>query len=540
MLTKVISEYNTTIRDYALNPLYGLCLCLVSETGGNLDFHTNTFMMNSTLAALQKLYCVKNDHKTAQEGVPDDIQEATGALEKLAFHLILDDKVMFSYRDLMECAGQNGSSYAEIATRFGLLVEVYPDTEDEDARVYAFINRAFQEYLAARHLSHMESDDFTSYVDDLVGEKHLHRVAVYFCGIHRYDYNLQTMRDLFGALSESNRRLCVSSRRSTREGASIRYDDSVPRSEGRLSALSLCLECLAEGEGRKDILDLVEESFPWRIYMKQKIHPSPLSLKGLAQIIQANMPNITELEMRLDHIGNYYENYLLTVADAVEKNTHLLTLRLRWTNAELLALFVTSVFCKNRSLRHLHMMDDSHADDDEVSATVCSNLWSAGNNMQHLDTIAFMHCKNPAIVTSIVRNIPEQLSTLYLNNCRLNLIGAQELMSKIEKSTCLHRLSLTSVRLKCSDFLYISYGLKRNKSLTELILSDVHMEENTIQGLSEALKFNTSLKRLELKRVTLNLDACRMLGSALNVNPTLMEVNLMAADVNEDGARLLT
>merc|ERR1711976_625427 len=81
----------------------------------------------------------------------------------------------------------------------------YPATGNKGKEHAYFSNKVLHEFLAAKHMSSMEPEDCIAMKDALVSEQHLHKVAAFYCGIHRFDYNLRSMNSLFEVISQKNR-----------------------------------------------------------------------------------------------------------------------------------------------------------------------------------------------------------------------------------------------------------------------------------------------------------------------------------------------
>ena len=140
--------------------------------------------------------------------------------------------------------------------------------------------------------------------------------------------------------------------------------------------------------------------------------------------------------------------------------------------------------------------------------------------MKHVQQFHFNHCKNSAVVTSVLRNLPFNMLDINLAGSTVsqvnigksfnwkflsedregrgqNLIAleygyissgsqmwllvqlisvlqvsAQEISNRLEKSYHIHTLNMSSVDLKRSDFMYLCQGLRLTLSLKDLNLSD--------------------------------------------------------------------
>ena len=205
LLAKVVNEYDTTVRVLSLNPLYCMCMSLINETFGNLDFNTVSFMLQNFMHAVQKFHCRQKKIVMNEEIIPDDVKLMMNALSMSAYKTILNNDVVFLKEKLQ---GLSEYQSADGLIQFGLLDGYvhHPATTNTRGKEHLFFhNKVIQEFLAAKHLSLMEPEDCINKKDVLTSEPHLYKVAVFYCGIHRFDYNLRSMREMFELISQNNR-----------------------------------------------------------------------------------------------------------------------------------------------------------------------------------------------------------------------------------------------------------------------------------------------------------------------------------------------
>ena len=235
----------------ALNPLLNLCMCLICEMHGALDFNTVSFLMSNFMAAIKKLYCYTNGIKPLKDLIlTENVDKCFSHLAEQACVHIMKDMSAFDYE--LPSKEIYGIDSVEPIFNFGLL-NVVPTGKSIDK--WCFTNRAFQEYLAGWHLSQMKEDAFSAYLDALINDRQMHNACMYFCGLLRFNNNHSQLKDLFEVLAEVNQERWQATPiriPSSRRGSITETTTLFP--SGRLSDFSLSLRCISEVEGRKDLV----------------------------------------------------------------------------------------------------------------------------------------------------------------------------------------------------------------------------------------------------------------------------------------------
>ena len=281
LLAKIIHEYETTVRLLSLNPLHCLCMCLIVETGGNLEFSTLTSLLQGFITALQKNFCRLNLLQMTEDALPDEVQILMTTLEGQAFRSLTDHKVTFPAEDLSKDFKKKMEAWFNVKEqdiyRFGVLQTETHITGHQVVEMCSFASRVVHEYLAARYLSQLEHEDFIQHKELLVGELHMQNVLPFYLGIQRcVEHNhpsIQAVSEWLAALNTDQCRAqslsaAEESRASSR--ATMIMEPREGKMEGRLGDFALSLECLQQCEGRKDVLDTVVHSLPCRLYMKAR------------------------------------------------------------------------------------------------------------------------------------------------------------------------------------------------------------------------------------------------------------------------------
>ena len=332
----------------ALNPLLNLCMCLICEMHGALDFNTVSFLMSNFMTAIKKLYCKMNDINPVKDVIlTENVDKCFAHLAEQACAHIIKDRTVFDYQ--LPSQDIYGIESVEPIFKFGLLISI---SQTKSIDKWCFTNRTFHEYLAGWHLTKMNEDAFEAYLDTLLNDKHMYNVCMYYCGLLRFNNNHNQLKSVFQTLAEVNQeqwRATPIRSPSSQRGSISRTTSLIP--SGRLSDFSLSLRCISEVEGRKDLITPLLTSFPPRISMSLREVPDIRAISGLARILLADTSSINELDLRLDHFAKYHEYTFLLLADSIEKSQHVTSLKLHWTSDKLLALFLANVFGDNKNIK---------------------------------------------------------------------------------------------------------------------------------------------------------------------------------------------
>lgn len=118
--------------------------------------------------------------------------------------------------------------------------------------------------------------------------RHMHNVAVFYCGLRKNDVETQALRTLLAKVLEINVR---QNRINAREEEERRQGDEskTKRVEGKIMDYQLSLECMALMDGRVDLGQNVVKTLPERIVVKNRGIIPILTLQGLSYLIQVEL-----------------------------------------------------------------------------------------------------------------------------------------------------------------------------------------------------------------------------------------------------------
>lgn len=538
-------KQNSAAELFSLNPLFCLCMCFIADNQEDLNFRSMSGLLQSYLNTLHKVFCRVNLLQMVDGAAPDELQILTSTVEEKALEALTAQKVVFSADELVQKFSSKMEPWFNIRERdvfcVGLIQTHHVKLNNNEADECYFSNRIFQDFLAAHCLANMDTEAVKLHKDALLTEKHMANILPLYCGIQCLSDRtspLDMVTEWLTTYTAQNQRpmaLC-GPHESPSQG---RMDGMDSRMESWLSDLQLTMASIQESEGREAMLQPLLQSMPYLIHTRKRDLHSLNVVQGLYHVLGAEHTRLVELELRLDHFANYRQKLYLEIAANIEKSQILKSLKLTWTEEDFLAAFLARVFGENRSISTLIMVDESKGHRDHIKATVWSHLRTAGGNMEAVQTLSFIHCLNPALVTAVIRHIPDTIQGVYFDHCRIDLVGAQNLADKIEKAQLLHTLSLDKVQINRADFLKVTLGIRLNRTLHKLSLVGMKLDTTSIAALSEALKFNGSLKKLDLSQIPMSLEACKLLGSALSINQTIREVHLDKCVLSQDATEML-
>ncbi len=551
-----------TVRSLLLNPMKAICFCALNEAKGDPEVTSLTSLMENCIVARMKLYRQQYNQAGQETTSTDHTDHIAQVVEDVAFQMITEDKAYFNLSTIQNMLNEQLSSQnidLEDVLKLGLIQTDGDLAQDALEEIWGYFpNRLIQEHLAARSLIRMETRDILPHIQDLVSEKHLGNVCAMFCGMQMSRQVKAAEVQAEEKLQEENSEekvakadistdiltaLCKQNKKQWR-GKLVRGQNQArsslsTESEAKISDFASSLLCLSQCKGNTEFLDDLLESYPNGLYMRTREWYTPDMLLGLTELLKGSACGgpVSYLEIRLDHFSAYHRDVLLALAEATAGSMS--NIKLRWTQSDLLAEVMCSMFGEESQITSLTLADESHSTEDNISASVWSDLHTSEANMQKLKEVAFTGCKNPALVTSFVRNCPNSLTCLSLKGCKMDLIGCQELGMKVEQSATLEVLILDSVEVKRGDFLHLSRGIKLNKSLKQLSIAGFDLDLESAVGVGEALKFNSSIRCLDLSSSSLTEEMCRILIQCLAVNQGLTELKLQNTELQESSVKLI-
>ena len=488
LLAEVRPENDGPLHRLATNPLHCLCMCLVCETGSDpVSCSTRASLVRAFFEAVQKSHCARKGLRVrSRTSFPDNLIQGMRHLEDMALRGVTGDLAAFSLDDISS-EFRNHEMFQTGLLSFHLTAKFTVDTR----RMCCFSNTLFEEALLARLLVRMEPSERWQHWQTLPRRPHLTSLLLALVAGDGW----ADLSPVYVQLSTEN--LAVYSRTVDGQSAEV--------SEGNIARFNLSLTCLHESRGSPDeAVEVIARSLPRRLYMKRSCLPESESLAGLSIVLRSEAANITELDMLLGHYDDEYHAAVVSIATALATNSHVTHVTLRWSDADLLSLFLAEMFGRRSAVVEVTCIDQSARVVDVTSTTALNNLRKAGDRMTSVSTFRFANCRNAALVSGLVRHLPLTLRELHLPGSVVDVVGARELARHLEATSELRLLDLDAAALRSADFMNVTGALRRAKSLTHLVLSRTSLDASCIAALAEALTLNTSLRQLDVRGVDMD------------------------------------
>ncbi|XP_039542875.1 NACHT, LRR and PYD domains-containing protein 3-like isoform X2 [Pimephales promelas] len=412
-------------------------------------------------------------------------------LSELAFKQLMKGNVMFYEEDLSEC----GIDINDASVYSGICTEIFKEESViHHRRVYCFIHRSFQEFLAALYVfySHlmrkMESLQFfldnrnESYSSQPTSLCELLKLAVTKTLQNKNGYLDLFLRFLLGITLESNQKLLQDlltrtekSSEASRE-TTLYIKDKIKESYGLLADRSISLFlCLLEVNDQtlyREIQEFVKSGE----HSENKLSPGQCS--AITYILQMSEEVLDEFDLMKYNTSDVGRRRLIPAV----------------------------VNCRRALLDGCHLSNQS-----------CESLSSA------------------------LRSSNSRLTELNLNNNNLQDSGVKLLCVGLKSSDCqLNILRLAGCRLTGECCESLSSALQ--PALKELDLSDNCLQDSGLKLLSVGLKSsNCQLKILRLVTCNITSQSCESLSSALqSPNSRLRVLDLSKNDLQDLGVKQLS
>ncbi|XP_074650995.1 uncharacterized protein LOC141905837 [Tubulanus polymorphus] len=564
---KIHAAQELTLRKFAKRPLFLLYMCAFCLEG-KLALTTETMFMEQYVVAMQRMNVNISGETITQ------VRRATKQLQQVALSSLRNHKLIF---DL----DQNADS--EQATvqihNLGFLRKMSRD--DERLNVYYFTNKIVQDFFVAMMFHGMKIEDLWEHVPQLINDPWFHNVCRFLCGLRRKDTKTDLLKIIFTELSGVNRGITELSgvnrgitelsginrgitelsgvnrgitelsgvNRGITElsGVNSGIDQSVnevdfcaERKEGQLMDYQLSLECLHEIKDNHELTELVANSLPAKIIIKNEPFTSSYALIGFARVIKLNSSIVREIDLTIDYASKSNQYALLELADVINGNDHVVQLTINWVYETLFGQFLARAFNGSQSIKSIRVRDESDRSNDDIAAQVCADLQNACRKMNSVERFEFVNSKNGLLVNNVVRNLPKHLEQVNLSYCVMTSSTTKELCTYLERTVSLKSLNLSSVKLEGMTFAAMVKGLRSNLSLIELNLSDISLDDNGMHAFGEALSFNHSLEKVDLSRnAAVSKTGYQFLANALENNRKLRVLRLADNPVSYADKQLL-
>ena len=475
-----------SLRRLAANPLHCLCMCLICENGSDVtSYRTRPALLRAFFDAVQKSHCARTG-LCVRSGAsfPSDLKQGVSNLEEMAWRGVTGGLAAFSLDDVSS-EFRNHEMFQLGLLSFHLTAKFTLNIR----RMCCFSNTLFEECLLANMLARLEPADRWQRWQTLSRRPHMTSLFVSLLA----DADWAELSPIYDRMSSDN--LAIHSRKS----------DNSDVTAGNVAKFNVSLMSLHDSRGRPaEAVDVVARSLPSRLYMRASRLPESETLDGLRLVLRSDPANVTQLDMLLGHYDDEYHAAVVSIATALASNSHVTHVTLRWSDADLLALFLAEMFGRQSAIVEVTCVDQSPTVVDAASATALNDLRKAGERMASVNTLSFSNCRNAALVSGLLRHLPLTLHELRLAGSAIDVVGTRELARHLEESSELRLLDLDSASLRSADFLHVTGALRRAKSLTHLVLSRTSLDAICLTSLAEAMTLNTSLRQLDVRGVDMD------------------------------------
>ncbi|XP_043093130.1 NACHT, LRR and PYD domains-containing protein 3-like isoform X2 [Puntigrus tetrazona] len=434
-------------------------------------------------------YVKRNPNKLLQSN-----REMIVKLAELALKQLIKGNVMFYEEDLSEC----GIDVTDASVYSGICTEIFKEESViQQRKVYCFIHRSFQEFLAALcvfysyQIKKMESLKFfldcrhESNMSTPYSLCDLLKSAVTKTLQSKNGYLDLFLRFLLGISLESNQRLLEDllthkensseTIRETTEYIKNKIKESYGLLADRSISLFLCLLEVNDQTLFREIQEFVKSGE----HSENKLSPGHCS--AIAYIFQLSEEVLDELDLMKYNTSNVGRRRLIPAV----------------------------INCRKAKFAGCHLSDQ--------------------------------HCED---LSSALQSPNSHLRELNLNNNDLQDSGVKLLSVGLKSAECpLNILRLAGCRLTgdCCESLFSALQ-SSNSNLRELDLSNNGLHDSGVKLLTDGLKSShCELNTLRLVTCNITVQCCEGLGSALQAsNSCLRELDLSNNDLKDSGVKLLS
>jgi len=176
-----------TINALCFIPLHLAVLLYLFQQGSlpeTLTEMNESFIIHTIYRHLKRYKLAPSGVVESLDKIPKLVLDVVCRLSKLAYQGLQENKLVFT-KDELEKACPNISDMAGAINGFGLLqaVQHYPQRGAGETTSFNFLHYTMQEYLAARHVSSLSSDEQSSLMKKTFWDSHFNFMWTMFVGI---------------------------------------------------------------------------------------------------------------------------------------------------------------------------------------------------------------------------------------------------------------------------------------------------------------------------------------------------------------------
>ena len=466
--------------------------------------HQKKFTELQTIKALESL----ND-------IPDSIKESFQFLCEVAYKGVMEDRVVFSSKDIPDKLNLLGLVQGVESLAIGKLVS------------YHFIHLSIQELLAAFHIAkHMPENEQVSMFKQLLNNSRFNTVFQFYAAITKLKVSEVSDVIVQRALGYGYARDC--------------------------SILSI-FHCLYEAQN-PSLCVSVAQQFQHGLNLRgTTLTPSDcFSLGFFLSCVCKMAAGTAEFTVHLAHcsVGDQGCKYLVSgLHKCLNKDgavNTLLTMNMSNNNLSYHGISHLSSLLQIGCVKHLDLSNElfsfykSYKNNNHVSIQ-----GSFAEQLRENITLKRLYLRNCKITPSSAESLAEALATnkhmeiLDISFNEVCIDGFQHLTHALRVNQGLKKLNMNRSRFTVDSVESLAVALAANKHLKELDIGNNALCDGGIKHLEHALKVNEGLKKLDLSQCCLTAKGAKSLAEALSTNRHLEELNINYNAMCDDGIQHL-
>ncbi|XP_078603716.1 uncharacterized protein LOC144877605 [Branchiostoma floridae x Branchiostoma japonicum] len=146
---------NENLSELVVNPLNNVLICVVWEDNNNKLPSSKAELYEMIILSVAKRFCTKKPLPMEGDQFPPNIEEALRDLRKLSWEGLEQEQLQFSIDEIT----RKYETTADNMLNMGLLTRDYSFSRIRRTCFCAFLHKSFQEYMAARYISGLVTDE---------------------------------------------------------------------------------------------------------------------------------------------------------------------------------------------------------------------------------------------------------------------------------------------------------------------------------------------------------------------------------------------
>ena len=446
------------------------------------------------------------------DDLPDDLRSKLSDLCVLAYEGVMQNKVVFYYKDLRKC------NLPTNLPSLGLLQAVEGLTLHSKSLSYNFLHLSVQELLAAYHISRIDSSKQRKVFERMFGGSRFQAVLQYYSG--------------FTKLANTAIRDFVSTY--TQKKSSIR--DLLP-----------LLHCFYEAQ-EPSLCKLVAPQFIQLIELESALNPVDYLAIGyfITSLLSVPSSDTSNFILKIRKIGDKHRLKLLLLELSkypIREARLEIIMQLRDENINSFSHQILNGLQHNSALVHLNLSNTGLVATEDT-AQALTKILQVNKTLSHLDLSNNEKFSNSG-AHCVFQGLQHNITLVHLNLSHTRLVATEDTVQALTKILQVNK-TLTHLNLSNNEKFSnlgaycVFQGLQQNTSLIHLNFSRTGLiateNSNTARALTKMLQVNKTLTHLDL---SYNWTPSRI--GLIQHNTTLVHLNLRCTELvaTEDTAQAL-